>query len=116
MSSTVFDAEKHAERQVQLLQTMTVRKEDGWLKGAIARYEFFAKVFPEGSKYGINGGRVSKLTVRRKPNHLTDEPVILVNYDRGWDIRPEDDQSKLILDALVEYFENLPADAIKEGC
>ena len=48
MNSTVFDAEKRAERQMQLLETMTIRKEGDWFKGTIARYEFFAKVFPEG--------------------------------------------------------------------
>jgi hypothetical protein len=37
-----------------------------------------AQVFPVGSKYGIKGGRVSKLFIRT-PSGRT------INYDRGWD-------------------------------
>ena len=113
MNSTVFDAEKHAERQMQLLQTMTVQMDGRWLKGTIDGYEFFALVFQTGSKCGINEGRISKLGVRHKLQSLTDVSRYIINYDRGWDIEPKTEEHKLILDTLVEYFENLPADAIK---
>ena len=113
MSSMEFDADKYAERQMQLLESMTVQMDGRWLRGTINGYEFFALVFQKGSKYGINEGRISKLAVRRKLESLTDVSRYIINYDRGWDIEPETEEHKLILDTLVEYFENLPADAIK---
>lgn len=112
MSSTGFDAKKHADRQMQLLETMTVQMDGRWLKGTIDGYEFFALVFQTGSKYGINEGRISKLAVRHKPESLTEVSQYIINYDRGWDIEPATEDHKLILDTLVEYFENLPADTI----
>ena len=112
MSSMEFDAEKYTERQMQLLQTMTVQMDGRWLRGIIDGYEFFALVFQIGSKYGINEGRISKLTVRHKLESLTEVSRYIINYDRGWDVKPETEEHKLILDTLVEYFENLPADTI----
>lgn len=112
MSSMEFDAEKHTERQMQLLETMTVQMDGRWLRGTIDGYEFFALVFQIGSKYGINEGRISKLTVRHKLESLTDVSRYIINYDRGWDVEPETEEHKLILDTLVEYFENLPTDTI----
>lgn len=41
------------------------------------------KVFSKPSIHGINGGRISQLSIRSVPGLKT-----LVNYDRGWDVRP----------------------------
>ena len=103
MSLNELSAEEYVERQLELLQTMTVRKDGRWFVGTLADCTFNALVFQTGSQYGINGGRVSKLTVRR-----SDNPATVINYDRGWDIEPHTDEDRLILDTLVEYFENLP--------
>ena len=113
MSSMEFDADKYAERQMQLLESMTVQMDGRWLRGTIDGYEFFALVFQTGSKYGINGGRISKLAVRHKLESLTEVSRYIINYDRGWDIEPATEEHKLILDTLVEYFENLPTEEIK---
>ena len=113
MSSTGFDAEKYTERQLRLLETMTVQMDGRWLKGTIDGYEFFALIFQTGSKYGINGGRISKLAVRHKLESLTEVSRYIINYDRGWDIEPATEEHKLILDTLVEYFENLPTEEIQ---
>ena len=59
-----------------------------WIEGTlyldegkpIAKYWF--KQFDSGSKYGINGGRISKLRVTDLYGNE------LANYDRGWDIEP----------------------------
>lgn len=112
MSLNESDSDKYAARQMRLLETMTVHRDGKWFKGTIARYEFFALVFKTGSQYGINGGRVSKLTVRHKVTRFTDRPIYIINYDRGWDVQPEDDLGRLVLDTLIEYFENLPEEAI----
>lgn len=79
----------------------------GWTNGKIGKYEFSAKVYDEGSYYGINGGRVSKLMIwdeaAQKPGNHT-----IANYDRRWDIEPGTTEEKRIFMALMEYLEALP--------
>lgn len=62
-------------------------------------YHYEAKVFDECSDYGINKGRISKL-------HITRDGKDVVNYDRGWDIKPQDKDTikvfKMILDKYPE--------------
>ena len=41
--------------------------------------------FDEPSKYGINGGRISKLCITNKKGDW------LANYDRGWDVEPTEE-------------------------
>lgn len=51
---------------------------------------YWAKVYDEGSEYGINGGKISKLTIKI-------DGVTVVNYDRGWDVKPdESDEATMI--------------------
>lgn len=52
---------------------------NNWVNGKCENYDFEAKLFDEGSEFGINEGRVSKLTISDNGNWI-------VNYDRGWDI------------------------------
>ena len=49
--------------------------------GGIAHY--WAKVYDEGSEYGIDGGKISKLMIK-----IDGETV--VSYDRGWSIEPDE--------------------------
>lgn len=74
-----------------------------WTEGRIEvrgiTYHYWAKVFDEGSVYGINGGRISKLTIRKEQ---TDEEV--VNYDRGWDKRPKTQSAQKVVDMLLEKY------------
>jgi hypothetical protein len=62
-----------------------------WISGNVNQYEFSALLFHAGSKTGIDRGKISKLSIW--------DPVVMentksfinsciVNYDRGWDIRP----------------------------
>lgn len=51
-----------------------------WVHGICGEYNFDAKLFDDGSQFGINNGRVSKLSIA-KYNGSPD-----VNYDRGWDL------------------------------
>lgn len=57
-------------------------------------YKITFKQFEEGSEFGINGGRISKLTIS-----LGKEKV--ANYDRGWDIEPTDEDTKEVLELLL---------------
>ena len=77
--------------------------ESGWTSGTIGEFRFSAKVYGAPSKYGINGGRVSKLEIKKGT-------MPVVNYQRGWDIRPESDEIQEIFRAVLEYLEALPAE------
>ena len=60
--------------------TIGIPQKDGSSK--IAHY--WVKAYEEGSEYGINGGKISKLSIRI-------DGVWTANYDRGWDIEPDKD-------------------------
>jgi len=59
-----------------------------WYVGTVGPYYFEALVFLEGSRYGIDGGQVSKLLVLDKPRRQGGRE--LACYERGWELRPED--------------------------
>ena len=79
----------------------------GWLEGNIGRFSFQAKVFDRGSRFGINQGRVSKLSV-------WDGNCEIIGYDRGWGIEPACDEYQKILWDLLNYLEALPVDHEKK--
>lgn len=54
--------------------------------------------FDEQSQFGIQQGRISKLWVAEAGN----EPVI--NFDRGWDVRPKTAEAKALLTAITKKF------------
>lgn len=76
-----------------------------WVKGAAGGYLFQALLFDEGSEYGIDEGRVSKLCVwpeEKNPGSA------IINYDRGWDVKPQNDDERAILDAVLAELEDYP--------
>lgn len=77
-----------------------------WIKGTCRylnkEYIVNAKVFLEGSEYGINEGPVSKLWIQSQ-----EDKEVIVNYDRGWDVEPKDSTMQQMMDlviASVEHF------------
>ena len=58
------------------------------------KYIAYIKQYDEGSQYGIDGGRISKLQIKEG-----DKTV--VNYDRGWDIKPETAQQEAALETIL---------------
>lgn len=58
-----------------------------WKKGIVEilgqKYEYEAKVFENGSEYGIANGVISKLTIWNQEN----KEVCI--YDRGWVLEPD---------------------------
>jgi len=68
-----------------------------WTRGTIEGYAYCIKHFEEGSEFGINNGRISKL-------HISKDGVTLANYDRGWDILPVDAEIKEVYKELVRKF------------
>jgi len=68
-----------------------------WTTGTVGKFKFAIKHFEEGSEFGINDGRISKLEIRK-------DGKIVVNYDRGWDIRPKDKETKDFYNALLNEY------------
>ena len=58
-------------------------------------YKVTFKQFEEGSEFGINEGRISKLTINCDKEKLA-------NYDRGWDIEPADEDTKAVLEVILD--------------
>jgi len=106
------------EQEEEILTVITAMRnphDDLWIDGTVANtlggkrigtgYKFQAKVYNEGSKFGINKGRVSKLCVRKVgPKGRTTE---IITYDRGWDIRPNDEEAQQLLRKILECLENV---------
>jgi hypothetical protein len=60
-------------------------------------YEYCAKVYDTGSEYGIDGGRVSKLQIKRGGTEI-------VAYDRGWDVEPVDYGAEQALQHVLDLY------------
>lgn len=75
-----------------------------WSEGIIAcpttggNYKYWVKHYEEGSRFGIDGGKVSKLTIRK-----VGESRDLCNYERGWDIEPAD-EVKAVYDIIIAKY------------
>lgn len=66
--------------------TIGIPVKDGSMKAA----HYLVKAFEEGSRFGINGGRISKMMIK------IDEKVTL-NYDRGWEVEPDEKDEMTML-------------------
>lgn len=85
-------------------------KGENWVNGKVGQYEFEAKLFDEGSSFGINDGRVSKLSIydeKVRQEKMNFFAACIVNYDRGWDIKPKKEH-KEYFNAVMELLENAP--------
>ena len=67
---------------------------EGSLKIHDSIFHYWMKVYEEGSQFGINGGKVSKLMLKRNDK-------VVCNYDRGWDIEPADPDTQLAVEILL---------------
>ena len=82
--------------------TKTTRRASGggtWVIGTIAGHRFNALVFPEHAEcpeYELGDSRISKLWLQR----IADKTTVL-NFDRGWDIRPTDATAIAVMDFLA---------------
>ena len=69
-----------------------------WKEGSIKAngeiFHYWMKQYEEGSRYGINGGRISKLMLKR-------DGEIVCNYDREWDIEPVDENTELAVQIIL---------------
>lgn len=70
--------------------TIGIPRKDGSYKAV----HYWIKVFEEGSQFGINGGRISKLSLKMDGEWVA-------NYDRGWDIQPTCEEAEMALCILL---------------
>lgn len=75
--------------------------DSSWVNGTVDRFTFEAKLFDNPSCFGINDGRVSKLNIANAMGRW------VVNYDRGWDIKPAA-AHKPYFDAVMKLLEASP--------
>ena len=69
-----------------------------WKYGRVSGgYRYEAKVYDTGSEFGIDGGRISKLEVRK-------DDVVVAAYDRGWDVEPKTKEDKDVLAIILQIF------------
>ena len=72
-----------------------------WREGSIKIGEdifcYWIKQYGGGSVYGIEGGRISKLMIKRGGE-------IVCNYDRCWDIKPVDEDTEFMLAILIKDY------------
>ena len=67
---------------------------EGSLKINESVFHYWIKEYEEGSQFGIDGGKVSKLMLKR-------DGKVVCNYDRGWDIEPADPDTQLAVEILL---------------
>lgn len=71
---------------------------DVWITGWYVKdgkgYYVNAKVYMEPSKYGINNGPVSKLSIYDEKDN------VILNYDRNWDVRPTSEYREVYMEIL----------------
>ena len=69
-----------------------------WKEGSLSVngeiFHWWMKVYDAPSRFGIYGGKVSKMMLKRGNQ-------IVMNYDRGWDIQPVDENTKLAMELLL---------------
>ena len=69
-----------------------------WAEGSLKVYNsvfhYWMKQYDTGSQFGIDGGRISKLMLKR-------DGEIVANYDRGWDVEPADNDTQLAVEILL---------------
>lgn len=69
--------------------------EHGTLKVENQNVSYSIKVFGEPSRYGINQGKISKLTLKNNNK-------IIASYDRGWDIMPTSKLANEVLEMILD--------------
>ena len=72
-----------------------------WREGSIkigeGIFHYWIKQYTDGSAYGIEGGRISKLMIKRGGE-------IVCNYDRSWDVNPVDEDTEFALAILMKDY------------
>ena len=90
---------------IKAVITKDDRRANKWVEGkATGGITFSAKMFDDGSQYGVNNGRVSKLDIRK-------DGRIIVNFDRGWDVKPQTAEHKAVYKSVMAALNALGKEA-----
>ena len=65
--------------------------------GSTVRVRYQVKSYEEGSEFGINGGRISKLWLEINGKEVA-------SYCRGWDLRPTCEAAEYVLAILMKDY------------
>ena len=76
------------------------------IEGKPVAVHYWVKHYENPSKYGINNGRISKVTLK-----IGDE--VVCNYDRGWDIYPTRKAAEVALEILLYEYDGGNTDGRK---
>ena len=68
-----------------------------WTSGKIDGFCFEIKHFEEGSEFGIDGGRISKLWIGKGGREYA-------HYSRGWDIYPTDPEAVKVYNEILKMY------------
>lgn len=80
-----------------------------WKEGNITidgvEFKYQAKVFQEPSKFGIGGGKISKLEVTRDlHDNRWHQELNILQYDRGWVYKSDDVLAKKVLTYILNLY------------
>lgn len=68
-----------------------------WSQGTENGYEYWVKHYENGSEFGIDGGRISKLQINR-------DGQAVVSYERGWETEPKSAEDKAFFEKLMKMY------------
>jgi len=68
-----------------------------WTKGTLNGYDYCIKHYEESSHYGIDEGRISKMSIRKNGKEL-------YNYDRGLEFDNLDAGGKKVYGELLKQY------------
>lgn len=66
-------------------------------QGKYAAVKYWCEHFEEPSKFGIENGRISKLTLQQDDREV-------YNYDRGLDVEPQTEEAEQALAILIHEY------------
>lgn len=69
-----------------------------WISDTIGLYYYEAKVYDEPSRFGIDGGRISKLAIYNPVKKCC------CQYDREWVIKPDNNEVKEVFLKIMELY------------
>ena len=72
---------------------------EGYVKVNGEEVSYQVKSYDEGSEFGINEGRISKLFIKSESTGK-----VLALYDRGWDKKPTTKTAKAVYTELLKQF------------
>jgi len=92
------------------IKFLEFREGKNWVRGNVnnGEYTFSSKLFDQGSIFGIDDGRVSKLIIFKGERQQKGLGNVFVFYDRGWDIEPQTKEEQNIYEHVLEFLENAP--------